>query len=365
MISDGPLRILLIDDEPLFRRAVAAELDRATDLHTAATGSDIREVRERLMRIHPDVIVLDLKLRASDPFELLRKLRVNYPVPVIVAAEDSVAGAQAALRAAALGALEVVRKPADARAAAAAAYCRDLARVVHMAASAARPLTRTLRPSTQTMSFRAAGIDPRRHVIVVGASTGGTEAVTTLLKRVPVDSPPIVIVQHMPPGFTRSFADRLNGLSPARVSEAADGEVLREGCAVVARGDTHLTVRRAGDAWIVRYTDQTLVHHHCPSVDVLFESTARAAGHHAAGVLLTGMGADGARGMLRLRRAGAVTIAQSRASCVVYGMPKEAVALGAVMHSAAPEDIPGVLLRALQQRQEARSGVRERVGKTR
>ena len=348
VIADGPVRILLIDDAPLLRRAIAAELDRSANLHTAVTSSDIQQVRQGLMKMHPDVIIMDLELQATDPFDLLRKLRGHYPVPLIAIAAATNAGAKNALRATSLGALEVVRRPPDARGSAMTAFCQDLARVIQIAVSGARPLPRTLRPAVRMTSFRAAGVHPRRHVIAIGASTGGTEAVTALLKRVPVDCPPIVIVQHMPPGFTQSFAERLNGLSPMRVSEAVDGEALREGCAIVARGDTHLTIRQAGNGWVARYTDQTLVHHHCPSVDVLFESAAKAVGPYAAGVLLTGMGADGAEGLLSMRRAGAITVAQTEASCVVYGMPKEAVTLGAVAFSAAPEDIPDVLLRAMQ-----------------
>jgi two-component system chemotaxis response regulator CheB len=350
VITNGPTRILLIDDAPLQRQALAAELDRSADLHTAATGSNVQQVRQSLMRMHPDVIVMDLELRAADPFDLLRKLRGHYPVPLIVVAPATDAGARHALRATALGALEVVRRPPDARGPAITAFCQDLTRVIQIAVSGARPLPRTLRPAAHTSSFRAAGVDPRRHVIAIGASTGGTEAVTGLLKRVPVDCPPVVIVQHMPPGFTRSFAERLNGLSPMRVTEAVDGEALREGCAIIARGDTHLTLRQAGNGWVARYTDKTLVNHHCPSVDVLFESVAKSAGPRAAGVLLTGMGADGAVGLLSMRRSGAITVAQTEATCVVYGMPKEAIALGAAMFSAAPEDVPGVLLRAMVNR---------------
>jgi two-component system chemotaxis response regulator CheB len=187
-------------------------------------------------------------------------------------------------------------------------------------------------------------------VVAIGASTGGTEALAAVLARLPVDSPPVVIVQHMPAAFTGPFAARLDGLSAVRVTEAADGERLRAGCALLARGDTHLIVRRAGSGWVARYTHQEPVNRHCPSVDVLFDAVAAAAGVQAVGILLTGMGADGARGLLRLRQAGAVTIAQNENSCVVYGMPKQAVALGAAQYTAAPEEIPGLVLCALRAR---------------
>jgi two-component system, chemotaxis family, protein-glutamate methylesterase/glutaminase len=187
--------------------------------------------------------------------------------------------------------------------------------------------------------WRSAGLRPERFLVVIGASTGGTEAVRRLLAVAPPDFPATAIVQHMPVLFTRAFAERLNQCGRMRVSEAADGDVIGPGQVVIARGDTHLVVRRAGTNWRVHYTDQVLVNRHCPSVDVLFAS-ATAAGRDVIGILLTGMGDDGARGLLQLRKSGALTLGQDEASSVVYGMPKVAVQNGAVAYQARPEQIP-------------------------
>ncbi len=348
MRPQGPIRILVIDDYVLLRRALAGELERMRDLHATFSGGTVPEVRERLTNDHPEVIVLDLGLHSGDPFLLLRKLRANYPVPVIVMAEQSDAGARASLRAQSLGAFDVVQRPIGCRQPAVATLAAELAQRVTAAVRLARPVRPALGNTAASPSFRSSGVDNSRSIVAIGASTGGTEALATLFKRLPADFPPTVIVQHMPVGFTRSFAERLNGLSAIQVTEAADGDIVRPGCAVIARGDTHLTVRPAGHAWVVRYTDRTLVNRHCPSVDVLFDSVAVAAGARGVGVLLTGMGADGARGLLKMRQHGAVTIGQSEESCVVFGMPKEAGDLGAVQHWAPPAEIPALVLRCLQ-----------------
>ncbi len=347
MIRSGPIRVLIIDDSPVYAKLLAAELERQDDLHALAGSPDPIRLRDQLIRIHPEVVVLDLGLRAHDPFDLLYKLRVHYPVPLIVTTCGDQASVARALRD---GAREALRKPVNTRPAALKPFARDLAGRIRVAASEVPSIPRASSLAGQATSFRAAGLDPNRHVVAVGASTGGTKALADLLEHMPADSPPIVIVQHMPTGFTRSFAERLNSRSAVAVAEAGDGDVLRPGHAVLARGDTHLVVQGVTGPWRVRYTDQRLVNRHCPSVDVLFDSAADTLGRNSVGILLTGMGADGAQGLLRLRHAGAVTIAQNQASCVVYGMPKVAADLGAVMHSVAPEEMPPLILRALTAR---------------
>jgi two-component system chemotaxis response regulator CheB len=351
---DGAIRVLVIDDSPLLARALAAELDRCADLHAVGGSGEIGQVRQQLLQYHPDVIILDLELRSSDPLGLLRKLRAHYPVPVLAHRAHAPDGALREKRALELGVLEIVPRPASLRPAALHAHARELAHKVRLAAALVRPVPPPV-AAAATPGFRAAGLDPARFLVAIGASTGGTEAVRALLARAPGDFPPAVIVQHMPAGFTRAFGQRLSGLCALSVAEALEGEVLHAGHAVIARGDTHLVVRRAGPAWCVRYTDQRPANRHCPSVDVLFDSVAAAAGRQAVGVLLTGMGADGARGLLKLRRAGALTIGQSASTCVVYGMPKVAADLGAVMYTAAPEDIPQLIVRALRERAGARA----------
>ena len=391
MRPDGPIRVLLIDDAPLFARAVAAELERCGGLHALCAPGEMGLLRSRLLHYHPEVIVLDLGLCALSPLTLLRKLRTHYPVPVIVVARGTDEGAARAAAALQFGALEVVRRPDSLRASILGPFAADLAAQIRLAASFARPVPTVATAAAAPRSFRAAGLNPGQYLIAIGASTGGTKAVETLLRHMPDDGPPIVVVQHMPSGFTRSFALRLNEYTAVAVSEAEDGEVLQPGQAVVARGDTHLIVvahtsaslcvktgrrthkqvcachaRPSGcsaqkvpdtfvSGWSVHYTHQAPVNRHCPSADVLFESVAKVVGKWAVGVLLTGMGDDGARGLLALRRAGALTIAQNKESCVVYGMPKVAVDLGAAQFTAAPEEVASLTLQTLLERERARA----------
>ena len=350
MRPEGPIRVLIIDDASMFRNAVAAELERALDVHAVGTSGEIAGVREHLLRFHPEVIVLDIGLRTEDPLRLLRKLRVHYPVPVIVSAVDAGQHVARAIQAVRHGALEVIAKPCGSRPPELQPYVCELARKVQMAVSSARPVPRLPVMEGQVTSYDHSGVDPSRYLIAIGASTGGTEAIAALLKQVSADSPPIVIVQHMPVGFTESFAAQLNRHSAVRVTEAVEGESLRRGCALVARGDAHLIVRRAGYGWVARYSNQEPANRHRPSIDVLFDSVA-AAKKRAIGILLTGMGADGARGLLTLRQAGGLTVAQDEASCVVYGMPKEAVSLGAAQYSAPPQQIPAMVLRLVRKQE--------------
>ncbi len=353
MKAEGPLRVLIIDDSPLYRRVLAHELGQARDLHASASDGTVESVRNSLLPHHPDEIILDLKLRSGDALMLLRRLRANYPVPVIACTDPVGEPRDRAVKAVELGAAEVMRKPLNIRPAGLAVYARELRhKLQSVLVLAGRPAVARLAGEAGGHTFRGAGVDPSRYVVVIGASTGGTEALTTLFRNVSSDFPPTVIVQHMPAGFTRSFAERLNGLSPMQVAEARDGEPLQVGRALLARGDTHLVIRATGADWAARYTNQEPVNRHCPSVDVLFESAAAAVGRRAIGVLLTGMGADGAQGLLRLRQAGALTVGQNEASCVVYGMPKVAVDLGAVAYTAAPAEIPELIVRALSERRK-------------
>ena len=354
MRTVGPIQILIADDSPLFCRLLAKELNQHAGIHVVAKACDALRAREQILQHRPDVIILDLELGNGAGLNLLRKLRMFYPVPVIACSGSTSHGGPLAMKAMALGALEVVAKPSTSDARALGKLGIELAAKIRMAAAEAKPvpvarLATGLRPA----SFRAAGLNSARYLIAIGASTGGPEAIRALLANAPADFPPVVIVEHMPASFTPSFAQRLDQYSDLSVTEARDGETIGPGRAVLARGDTHLIVRRAGADWRVRYTHQQLVNRHCPSVDVLFDSVATAAGRVAVGILLTGMGDDGARGLFRMRAQGAITIAQDRASCVVYGMPKVAVELGAVAHTAHPEQMPGLVQQALLARDRA------------
>lgn len=351
MRPTGPIRVLIIDAAPVFARTLAVELNRCAGLHTRASGGFLEELRGHLLQFHPEVILLDLGLRQPDALDLLHRLRGHYPVPIIVLAVDTTAGRDAAALALQRGALEAVRRPDSLRPEVLLPHVHELAAKIRVAAAMARPVPMPPAGQAGQFSFRASGTQPQQALIAIGASTGGTQAIEALLAAMPDDCPPIVIVQHMPAGFTRAFANRLNQRVPVCVREAVDGEVPGVGEALLARGDTHLVVRPAAAGWRVQYTHQEPVNRHCPSVDVLFGSVAQVARARAVGVLLTGMGADGARGLLAMRAAGAATIAQSAETCVVYGMPKVAVDLGAALHSAAPQDVPALVLRILQERE--------------
>jgi len=349
-----PIKTLIVDNSALVRTILSRVLSEQRDIAVVARASDAYEARERIIEHRPDVIILDVEMPRIDGLTFLKKLRIHYPVPVIMCVRATAAGSDRALEALESGAIDVVTKPQAGDAAALRRLGEDLADRIRAAANAmpARPpVPRSV--TGNPIAFRAAGLDPSRYLVAVGASTGGTEAIKVQLSRAPGDFPPVAIVQHMPEGFTRSFAEHLNRQSALSVTEAADGEMLEPGKAVVARGGVQMHVARAGRKWRARYGTTEPVNRHCPSVDVLFDSVARCAGEQGVGVLLTGMGADGAKGLLQMRRAGAVTIAQDHVGCVVYGMPKVAVELGAAQHAAAPGDVPSVVQRLLRRRDGA------------
>lgn len=345
-----PIRVLIVDDSALIRSILSRVLSEQPDIELVGGAKDPYEARELIIEYRPDVIILDIEMPRMDGLTFLTKLMAHYPVPVIMCSGVAPASSHNALEAIERGAVDVVAKPTTGGSKALQALGEDLAEKIKAAA-----IAMTHRPSipasarTTPSSFRATGLDPGRHLVAIGASTGGTDAIKRLLECVPPDFPPVAIVQHMPEGFTESFAGRLDRFSRLTVSEAVDGDVLEPGRALLARGGVQMSII-GGGRWRVMYGSDELVNRHCPSVDVLFDSVARVVGKQAIGILLTGMGADGARGLLNMRRAGAVTIAQNQESCVVYGMPKVAVDLGAAQQSAAPADIPRLVMQMLRQR---------------
>ncbi len=348
-------RVLIVDDSPLIRSILTRVLSGASDINVVGGAKDPYEARELILEYRPDVIILDIEMPRMDGLTFLKKLQAHYPVPVIMCSGAAPANSQAALEAIEAGAVDVVAKPATGGSKALARLGEDLAEKVRAAAIAMPPRPAIPRPVVSApASFRAAGLNPGQYLVAIGASTGGTEAIKQVLSSVPADFPAIAIVQHMPEEFTRPFAERLNQFSAMTVSEATDGEALKPGMAVIARGGVQMRVRSSAGGWRVSYGTEDPVNRHCPSVDVLFDSVAKHAGNKAVGVILTGMGADGAEGLLRVRRRDAVTIAQDQKSCVVYGMPKVAVELGAVQHVAPPVEIPRIVLSALKRRNGAR-----------
>ncbi len=343
------LRVLVVDDSAVVRQAM-------TRLLTVHAGMDVTVAadpiiaQDKMARERPDVVVLDLQLPRMDGLTFLRQLmREPDPVPVVVCSNAAARDAELAFQSIHEGAVDVIARPrldVDGFLEEALPMLVD---VLRAAADARGRLPRKglSRSGTPSVKLAVPTGSPRASVIALGASTGGPEALERILTMLPVDAPGTLVVQHMPAGFTAAFARRLNQQGPRPVKEAEDGELLRPGVVLIAPGDRHMRVRRTADGYRVGVTGGPLVSRHRPSVDVLFESVAEAAGPAAVGVLLTGMGNDGAEGLLRMRRTGAVTLAQDEASCVVFGMPKEAISLGAVDHVLPLERLPGGILEAL------------------
>ena len=331
MTAEHPVRVLIVDDSAHVRRALSEALGRFMDVEVVGTARDPYEARDQIVALEPDVITLDIEMPRMDGLTFLEKLMRSKPMRVIVVSSVAQASSANAVRAMALGAVDVVPKPEGSMS------VPDVERLLirSVRAAARIPLERLKAPRKRIIppvTTRRADDEgvPSRRLVAIGASTGGPPAIEAVLAGLGADTPGTVIVQHMPPHFTKAFANRLDGLSAMRVHEAVDGEVIRDGTAYIAPGGYHLQVRRAREGFVTHVKDGPMVHHQRPAVDVLFDSVAQVAGETTVAALLTGMGADGGRGMLALREAGAWTIAQDEESCVVYGMPREAVMLDAV-----------------------------------
>ncbi len=350
MARCGSTKVLIVDDSALIRSMLTRVLSSEEGIKVVGGAKDPYDAREMIIRFNPDVIILDIQMPRMDGITFLRKLMTHYPVPVIMCSGNAPANSKAAIESIEIGAVDVVAKPRGGGTEMLLRLGAELADKIRAAALSVRRETPLIpqRKSTDILSLASVGVDPNSCLVVLGASTGGTEATKELLSNVPADFPPVAIVQHMPEGFTKSYAGRLNEFSPMTVREAEDGDILTPGNAFVARGGIQMTVRKEGTFLKLRYGTDELVNRHCPSVDVLFDSAVRIRGKHLVGILLTGMGADGAKGLLSLRETGAVTIAQDPDSCVVYGMPKVAVELGAAMKSAPPQQIPNLAVRMLK-----------------
>ncbi len=344
-----PLQVLVVDDSAVVRQTLT-QLFALEGIEVTA-AADPYIAMEKIARRRPDVIVLDLELPRMHGLDFLSKLMEEDPIPVVICSAMSGGDTDLAMRALEQGALAVVTKPRIAI----REFLHESAVVLLDAvrgAAQARVGKRRAAPSprlTADVVLPArpgplAAAVPADRIVAIGASTGGTEALTVLLQAMPPGGPGIVAVLHMPEGFTAAFADRLRGLCPMDVREAADGDRVRPGLALIAPGNRHALVRRRGDGYAIELSDGPLVSRHRPSVDVLFRSVAQAAGPSAVGVLMTGMGDDGARGLLEMREAGAATLAQDEASCVVFGMPREAIARGAVEEVVGLDRLPSAIL---------------------
>jgi two-component system, chemotaxis family, protein-glutamate methylesterase/glutaminase len=347
--TERPLHVLVVDDSAVVRQTLSSLF--ALEGIEAAVAADPYIAMEKMSRQRPDVIVLDLELPRMHGLDFLARIMEEDPVPVVVCSALTGDGTDAAMRALEQGALAVVTKPRlNIR-----EFLHESAVLFMDAVRGAAQARVSRRPPAAAPRLTADAVLPHRpgpgaglpadRIVAIGASTGGTEALSVLLQAMPHDGPGIVVVQHMPEGFTAAFAARLHGLCRMEVKEAAQGDRLRPGLALIAPGNRHALVRRRRDAYEIELSDGPLVSRHRPSVDVLFRSAAQAAGAGAIGVLMTGMGDDGARGLLEMKEAGAATLAQDEASCVVFGMPREAIARGAVDEIVGLDRLPAAILK--------------------
>lgn len=319
------IRALIVDDSAVVRQICESVLSRDPDIEVVGTAPDPYVARDLIVQLNPDVLTLDIEMPRMDGITFLRKLMRHHPLPTVVLSSVTPTGSAQALEAMSAGAVTVLCKPG-------AAYSvgdlgPDLVKAVKLAART--PVRRIAPDTTQATAAPVALKRTTSQVLAIGASTGGTTAIEKVLMGLPSDCPGTVIVQHMPPVFTQSFAERLDRLCPMRVREAASGDLVTQGTVFIAPGGRHLLLRRSGAQYVVEVKDGPLVNGHKPSVDVLFRSVAQAAGANATGVILTGMGGDGARGLLEMRNAGSPTVAEDESTCVVWGMPRVAVELGA------------------------------------
>lgn len=345
--STRRVRVMVVDDSAVARQVLTSLLSAAG--MEVEVAHDPLFAQQKMDRFSPDVLVLDLEMPRMDGLTFLRKLRRENGVPVVICSGTTDGRGEKALIALEEGAVEVVTKPKLGIREFLYESALMLVDAVNAAAKARSP-SLTPRPAFKKTDVPRVPLEKkllgfRKRVVAMGASTGGPEALRSILEQFPESAPPIVVVQHMPEGFTRAFADRLNGLCRIRVREAEKGDVLVPGMALIAPGGRHLLVRRNGEKLVADVIDGPLVSRHRPSVDVLFESVAEAAGRQAVGVLLTGMGDDGARGLALMKSTGAPTLAQDEESSVVFGMPKAAIDLGGVDRVASLTAMPQAILR--------------------
>ncbi len=330
-----PIRVLVCDDSLMFRNMLVKGLDADPNIEVVAQAADVYEARDAIIKYRPDVMTLDVEMPKMNGIEFLKKLMPQYPLPVVMISSlsDKVFDALNA------GAVDFVRKPDNMNKAMLQEFLsQDLATKVKIASTAKVGKLKRVDIGSVTGSVSEAN---KNRIVAIGASTGGTEAIFEVVKRFRRDIPGVVIVQHMPPGFTKMYADRLNNQCEVAVKEAQTGDRVVQGQVLIAPGNMQMKLVKVNGVYQVECKGTERVNGHCPSVDVLFNSVATVAGSNAIGVILTGMGGDGAKGLLAMRNAGAKTIGQDEASCVVYGMPKVAYDIGAVQHQLSVTAIAG------------------------
>ena len=334
------IRVVVVDDSALVRGLLAEIIDRQPDMTCIGAAADPLVAREMIRNLNPDVITLDVEMPRMDGIDFLSRLMRLRPMPVVMVSTLTERGADVTMKALELGAVDFVAKPKIGVADGLRQLGADITDKIRTAAKArvhrlAAPAAGTAAAPAKPVTMASLGRLSTEKIIFIGASTGGTEATREVLVNLPADSPAVMITQHMPPGFTKSYAGRLNSLCRIRVAEAQDGERVLPGHAYIAPGGFHLSVERSGANYVARVQDGEPVNRHKPSVEVLFDSAARVVGRNALAVMLTGMGADGAKAMRTMRDAGSFNLVQDENSCVVFGMPREAIA-----HGAANEVLP-------------------------
>lgn len=336
------IKVLIVDDSAVVRQIFSKELSRDSQIEVVGTAPDPYIARDKIVKLKPDVITLDIEMPRMDGLTFLKKLMRYFPLPVIVVSSLTSKGGELALEAIESGAVEVMSKPG-------AAYTVgdmsvELIDKIKAAAKVKVDKQSIFSSKALAPGERLAMTRTTNKVVAIGASTGGTQALQRLLSALPGNAPGTIVVQHMPEHFTRAFADRLNEVCEVEVKEAEDGDNVVPGKVLIAPGNYHMLLRRSGAIYYAQVKSGPLVSRHRPSVDVLFKSVARYAGKNAIGVILTGMGSDGAEGLLEMKKNGASTIAQDEASCVVFGMPKVAIELDAVDKIVGLNKIPGQIL---------------------
>lgn len=318
------IKVLIVDDSLVFRESLSREISKDPDIEVVGTATDPYMARDLIIKLKPDVLTLDVEMPKMNGIEFLKKLMPQYPLPVIVVSSVS----KNVLDALDAGAVEFVTKPNVTRPGGMASFVNELIIKIKIASTA--KVGNRKSDYTPSRPVTNQGIDTMSKIIAIGASTGGTDAIHTVISGLPRDMPPIVIVQHMPPVFTKLYAERLNNTCELEVKEAEDGDALRPGRVLIAPGNYQMRLAKRGTGYIVKCTQEEKVSGHCPSVDVLFDSVADVTGKQSVGVILTGMGRDGANGLLKMKKTGAYTIGQDEKSSVVYGMPMVAFNIGAV-----------------------------------
>ncbi len=341
----SPARVLIVDDSAVIRSVLSREFGKDPRIEVLGTAGDPYEARDKIVQVKPDVITLDLEMPRMDGLEFISVLMKHWPLPIVVFSSLLEGRREISMKALELGAIDVFPKP---KADLTHGLQELMGRLIDVVVRASQVQVRHRAPAPMVEARKEPLLKTTTNkVIAIGASTGGTEALRVVLQRMPASSPGIVVVQHMPEFFTKSFADRLNSLCEMEVREAKDGDELRDGLVLLAPGNYHLLLRRNGARYVASVKQGPPVSRHRPSVDVLMQSVAESAGNNAVGVILTGMGSDGARGLLAMRQAGARTLAQDEATSVVYGMPREATLNGAAEKSVALESVADSIMALL------------------